>query len=200
NTVIGLVIVFVSWLLINEILLLLAGKKSFANLSQPWNQITIDKDNPICASGIGGAPPPSPPPPSPPGPGPGPKYFCYATSVSPETQKMVDCVKIEAAKQGLPITGVTTNLGAHTCDLTKTPPNISCHYGGTACNTIAHAADFNIAPAQRTPSNWSSLLIIASACGSRGVFCESSTTRFIGCTDPSINHIHANDPVNCNCN
>ncbi len=48
NTVIGLVIVFVSWLVISEILKLLAGENKFKNLAQPWYQITIDPTNPLC--------------------------------------------------------------------------------------------------------------------------------------------------------
>ena len=196
NTIIGILIAFSSWVIVNTIINTIAGGEvEFDTGTLQWYEFPGCEgfESPIDEDITSLVPPPSPPSSS--------GLRCSADRNSPQLDSLISCVSEGANAQGLTITSVISFQGRHACDLERNPPNISCHYGGTACNGVAHAVDFAIASSQRNPANWNKLRQIAANCPSSSARCEIGVAPFISdCSNPAVNHVHTNDSVACGCN
>lgn len=207
SAVVGIAIAFGSWIIVNEVMsFLVAGKPTAAF----WYTITCQQG--VAPTAPTPTPTPTPPPPT--------ALKCSAGSASAETGQLVNCVQGRVASAGLSLGGITTNGGCHTCVVPQgstlqggcsnqsfgSPTNISCHYGGTNCNGVGHAADFPLS-SPRNQANWDKLKSIVLSCGATGAWCEGTqvvngSTRYSDCSNSSINHVHANDASSgsCGCN
>ena len=220
-TVIGILIAYSGWLIVNTILQQLVNPAS-GLIWWPWNEI------PKCApEGAPVAPPPGPPPPEPPPPGEPPPEEIPLTCAgpegkSPEILNIISCMQ----KYNLKLGDITTTDKEHKCDW----PNrsVSCHYGGPKLTVNCygtykdgvrtggqgHAVDFggyDNAPIneatelQRNEHIKNNIKIheFVQKCGAASAFCESANGR-LPCDSPEVNHIHANDsegtPSKCGCN
>lgn len=208
NGLIGILIAFTAYLIINTIIATLANGRFTAG----WS--SIDSCPAVGTSG-GTTQPPTTQPPSTCTPActapqtcqngtcvaPPQGLKCNASSASPAVSAMVTCVINTARQQGLTVPQPTLNQlngGSHVCNLSTN--NISCHYGGTQCNGTGNAADFNLPASQRTSANWATLRNIAVSCGAAGgAFCEQGSVRFQNCAPSGIDHIHANASASCGC-
>jgi hypothetical protein len=193
NGVIGILIAFSAYLIINTIIATLANGKFTAG----WATVA---DCP--AVGTSGGITPTPTPTGIGNPTPTPTATsglrCNASSISAATQTMVNCVVATANSQNLNLPQPSANqlnAGGHTCNLST--GNISCHYGGTQCNGTGNAADFSLPVSLRTAANWQRLATIVSGCGASSQRCERLSAN-VGCAG-GPDHIHANALSSCGC-
>lgn len=93
--------------------------------------------------------------------------------------------------------------GSHTCKLNKTPPGISCHYGGpsteSGCNGTSHAVDYGKSQAPPGKKIFSTIKRDAESCGGIASCEDSQGDRSQGCGGDA-NHVHVIDSNNCGCN
>lgn len=142
DTIIGLLIVFGAWIIINELLVFFAGTLYKTGGTMPWDKIT-------CIAPLVTAPTVAP--------------TKFNNKSSTELSVLVACVK--ASVLTLRVTSTTdTNIAAGKCDPTDPSETFenanncqhaknSCHYGGTNCiSRGSFAFDFGIGAVSTDPS------------------------------------------------
>lgn len=132
---------------------------------------------------------------------PNPENFtCTAENISPETASIISCMQTQSAAIGLFLQNIISGDTNKTCNVVTENAQISCHYGGTECNGVAHAADFFLPSNLQTKQNWNKLKQLATQCGGAAAFCETEKGRTeAGCNSAEVDHIQVNDAADCNC-
>lgn len=128
-------------------------------------------------------------------------FTCAAENISPETASITECMQTQSAAIGLILQNIVTGDVNDTCSVAAENTEISCHYGGTECNGVAHATDVSLPAGMRTKQNWDKLIQLArTKCGAAKTFCETKNGRTeSGCNAAEIDHIQINDSGDCNC-
>lgn len=214
-TVIGILIAYSGWLIVNTILQQVVDPKS-GLIWWPWNKL------PQCApEGVSEMPstPIAPTIPFPPAippstkPPPSQKAKCETDGESQELVQLVSCVQQETDLKNIDLGDETKGTGRHTCNLSA--GSVSCHYGGPSltpgCNGTAHAVDFGGYPGSVGSEtneknknahieNYKKIIEVVSKCGGINARCESGT-GIVSCDNPAANHVHANDigSLKCGC-
>ena len=204
-TIIGILIAFSGWLIVNTILQQLVNPEAKL-IWWPWNKIPecAEEGTPIVSPASPtpiGPPSPFEPPVSPPTET--QTLECGASGVSSLLTALTTCVENAVSKRkDITLGQITTTGGKHACDLNR--KSISCHYGGTKCNGVGHAVDYGGPGGGGGGKIYEEIRKIASACGAGGAFCEDGNGNRLDCYDSNVNHVHVNDfegtPSECGCN
>ena len=204
NAVIGILIAFTAYLIINTIIATLATGKFTAG----WNSISGCQ----AVGTSGGITPPTTQPTTTTGtptPTPTGGKQCSASSVSSQVTAIINCVIPAAKAAGLNVPQPSPNqlnAGCHACQspnvaqgsCSNSGIGISCHYGGSQCTGVGNAVDFGLPTTQWTPANWQKLDGIIANCGAASKRCERGSAN-VGCSG-SPDHIHVNASGSCGCN
>ncbi len=194
NTLIGVAIIYGSWMVTNFILISLAGQNP---LTSSWFKIDCQYT--------------APPIPTGPPPGGGIDPLCsdpvalaakYREPVIPQNDPRLDilmtCIRNKMGSSNLGEIS-TFDKSVRLCNLTRGKPICSlqcshainsCHYGGGRGTAGALAVDYG------NQVNGDAIIRAANQCGATGIDarCENNAGIQKACTDPEATHVHVNHP------
>lgn len=129
---------------------------------------------------------------------------CTASQNLTETSTMLNCINSKADATSTTKGEIRTFEGSHKCNMSASPPKISCHYGGTGCNGYSNAIDYG-GPGGSVgqgggATHYSNLVNYARQCGSYDARCENASGQTRACSASDTNHIHVTVTGKCGCN
>lgn len=193
DTIIGLVIIFSSWMITNTVLKTLAGDNDVA---QNWYRLECRTQVTSGGIGAGGA-----------GPGISAGDICakpallaqqnktiYPRANAPELDRLMTCIRSEL--RDLDTGSVFTfdqtyelcnyTRGKTTCTNDCSHAVNSCHYGGSSGSEGALAVDYG------NEKNGDRIIQAALRCGAKNGRCEDKNGKTVTCLSSTADHVHIN--------